>query len=167
MQPLRNEHEELWPRVEKILSVAQSLGRADSLILRRGLDEVLEFLDHDLIPHASAEDRVLYPAVQRAMGATQATATMSRDHVEVGRLLGDLREARKALPAGELPTALADELRRILFGLYALLKVHFAKEEEIYLPLLEENLTEEEAVTLFAEMEHAAEHTRGHQVETA
>jgi iron-sulfur cluster repair protein YtfE (RIC family) len=167
MQPLRNEHEELWPRVEKMRSIAESVGQAESVFLRRSLDEVLEFLDHDLIPHASAEDRALYPAVQRVMGATRATATMSRDHIEVARLLADLHEARDVVPAGELPTALAHELRRILYGLYALLKVHFAKEEEIYLPLLEEHLTEEEVVTLFTEMEGAAGEARGHREESA
>jgi iron-sulfur cluster repair protein YtfE (RIC family) len=167
MQPLRDEHEGLWPRVEKILAIARAVGQADSTTIRRGLDETLEFLDGDLVPHAYAEDRALYPAVQRIMGAPQATATMSRDHVEVTRFLGDLKEARKALPAGDLSIAEASELRRILYGLYALLKVHFAKEEEIYLPLLEGTLSEREAASLFTEMEHAAAQARGHQVDTA
>jgi hypothetical protein len=34
--------------------------------------------------------------------------------------------------------------------------VHFAKEEEIYLPLLEARLTGDEARELFTAMEHAA-----------
>jgi hypothetical protein len=47
-------------------------------------------------------------------------------------------------------------LRRILYGLYALVKVHFAKEEEIYLPLLETHLTGDEGRQLFESMERAA-----------
>ena len=40
--------------------------------------------------------------------------------------------------------------------LYALIKVHFAKEEEIYAPLLEARLTGDEARELFAAMDRAA-----------
>jgi hypothetical protein len=43
-----------------------------------------------------------------------------------------------------------------LYGLYALVKVHFAKEEEIYLPLLDARLTAEEARQMFAALESAA-----------
>jgi iron-sulfur cluster repair protein YtfE (RIC family) len=47
-------------------------------------------------------------------------------------------------------------LRRVLYSLYALLKLHFAKEEEIYLPLLDIKLTAEEAHSMFEKMEAAA-----------
>lgn len=47
-------------------------------------------------------------------------------------------------------------LRRILYGLYTLVKVHFAEEEEIYLPLLEDRLGEDEATTMFAAMTSSA-----------
>jgi len=36
-------------------------------------------------------------------------------------------------------------LRRVLYGLYAVVTVHFAKEEEVYLPILDARLTREEA----------------------
>jgi iron-sulfur cluster repair protein YtfE (RIC family) len=167
MQLLRDEHEQLWRRAESILTTARDVGPADSAVIRSGLDHALEFLDGHLIPHAFAEDRALYPAVQRIMGASQATATTSRDHEEVTRFLAELKEAQSALPAGYLSIANANELRRILYGLYALLKLHFAKEEEIYLPLLEEHMAEPEAAALFSEMEHATEQARSHQFDTA
>lgn len=47
-------------------------------------------------------------------------------------------------------------LQRVLYGLYALVKVHFAKEEEVYLPILEERLSPEEAREMFEAMERAA-----------
>ena len=52
------------------------------------------------------------------------------------------------------------ELRRVLYGLYALVKVHFAKEEEIYLPLLDARLTPEDAHRMFEEMEMAAQEAK-------
>ena len=44
----------------------------------------------------------------------------------------------------------------MLYGLYALVKVHFAKEEEVYLPILDQRLTPEAAQEMFEAMEHAA-----------
>jgi hypothetical protein len=44
-------------------------------------------------------------------------------------------------------------LRRILYGLYAIIKLHLAKEEEIYLPILELRLLDSAVNDLAAAME--------------
>jgi iron-sulfur cluster repair protein YtfE (RIC family) len=155
-QPLREEHQELLPHVEALNTVADLVGTAPVNQLRGKLDEVYEFLNGHLIPHAMAEDAALYPVVGAAMGAPLATATMSRDHVEVGRLVEELRAHRGRLGAGPADEATITGLRRALYGLYALVKVHFANEEEIYLPLLDERLTADDAARMFATMEQAA-----------
>jgi hemerythrin-like domain-containing protein len=94
--------------------------------------------------------------VQKAMGAPQATATMSRDHVEVGRLTEELGSLLAGLKPGKVSPGVSRALQRVLYGLYALVKVHFAKEEEIYLPLLDARLTQDEANEMFEAMETAA-----------
>jgi len=50
----------------------------------------------------------------------------------------------------------------VLYGLYALVKVHFAKEEEVYLSILDARLTPEEAHRMFEAMEEAARGAKGH-----
>jgi hypothetical protein len=72
------------------------------------------------------------------MGGDDPTAPMHRAHAEItrltrllGSLLGDLG------PDGPEPEDLAD-LRRVLCGLHAILRLHFAQEEEAYLSLLDE-----------------------------
>ena len=159
-QPLRDEHRELLPQIERLRAAADAVGEAPPGVLREQVDEAYEFLVHHLIPHAEAEDRALYPVVGRVMGAPQATATMSRDHVEVGRLTAGLAMLRTRLRIGDLPEADRKALRRVLYGLYALVQLHFAKEEEIYLPLLDARLTPEEARAMFAAMEGAAREAR-------
>lgn len=89
-QPLRDEHKELLPHVELLRTVADAIGAAPFASLRRSIDEAYAFLTHRLLPHAQAEERALYPVVGRLMGAPEATATMSRDHVEIGRLIEEL-----------------------------------------------------------------------------
>lgn len=155
-QPLRDEHKELWPHVEALRTVADSLDDAPYNTVCQGVDDIYSFLTGHLIPHAEAEEASLYPMVAEIMGAPQATATMSRDHVEVGRLIQELALLRSGIAGGTMNPAQARALRRILYGLYMLLKVHFAKEEEIYLPLLDAKLTPETARQLFDAMEASA-----------
>jgi iron-sulfur cluster repair protein YtfE (RIC family) len=152
-QPLRDEHEELIPYIEALRVVADSIGDVPLEAARHGVDEAYALLAHHLIPHAEAEERVLYPMVEKLMGASGATATMSRDHVEVGRLTAELAALRTQLAVGAADRAQVKALRRVLYGLYALVKVHFAKEEKIYLPLLDARLTPGAANEMFEAME--------------
>ncbi len=162
-QPLREEHRELVPHIQALREVADGVGVAPADAVRRGVDQACEFLSHHLIPHAEAEERVLYPVVQRLLGAPRATATMSRDHVEIGRLVAELTAVRTELGAGAIGEEPARALRRLLYGLHALVSVHFAKEEEVYLPLLDAGLTPEAAREMFAEMERAAGEAKARQ----
>ncbi len=159
-QPLRDEHKELVPHIETLRTVADSIGTAPEESVRRGVEEAYTFLTHHLIPHAQAEEKALYPVVGRLMGASEATATMSRDHVEVGRLTGELGSLQSQLVGTSVSEPQAKALRRVLYGLYALVKVHFAKEEEIYLPILDARLTPEEARQMFEAMEMAAKEAK-------
>ena len=155
-QPLREEHADLWPHVEALRTAADAVGVDSPDAVRAKAEMSYEFLRHHLIPHAEAEDAALYPVVQRVMGAPRATATMSRDHVEVGTLTGELAEAITRIGPGKLLPDVERELRRTLYGLYALVHVHFAKEEEIYLPLLDSALSPSQAKEMFTNMEAAA-----------
>lgn len=155
-QPLREEHKELLPEIEVLRQVADLIGTAPLLTLREQIDAAYDFLAHHLIPHAEAEEQALYPVVARVMGAPEATATMSRDHVEVRRLTDELGLLRLKIGSSALTAAQANDLRRVLYGLYTLVKVHFAKEEEVYLPILDLRLTPATAKELFENMEHAA-----------
>jgi iron-sulfur cluster repair protein YtfE (RIC family) len=150
-QPLRDEHKELIPHIEKILEVANSLPEASSEQIRDGVKDVYEFLAYHLVPHAQAEEAALYPVVQKVLGSPEATKTMSRDHVEVGRYVDELAELQLDISPRNFKA-----LQRVLYGVYALVKVHFAKEEEVYLPILEERLSLDEAREMFEAMENAA-----------
>ena len=161
-QPLRDEHKELIPHIEQIRQVADSIPEAPLEQIRAGVNEVYEFLAYHLIPYAQAEDAALYPAVQKVLGSPDATRTMSRDHVEVGRYIEELATLQLQQ---ELSPQNFKPLQRGLYGLYALVKVHFAKEEEVYLPILEERLSPDEAAEMFEAMESAANHAK-HAVHT-
>ena len=155
-QPLRDEHAELVPHIAALATAGDAVGRGDITELSTLIDASYEFLADELLPHAHAEEVALYPAVQRAVGAPEMTGTMERDHVEVRALTTELASLRGRLKGvAALDDDLANGLRRVLYGLHHVVKLHFAKEEEIYLPILEARLTESEARQMFDDL-HAA-----------
>lgn len=154
-EPLRDEHRELLPHIEMLRTTADLVGSAPAEHVRTNVDEAHEFLVDHLIPHAVAEDEALYPIVEEAMAAPGATDTMRRDHTEVVRLTEELARLRGQI-GGSIPPERELDLRRVLYGLYGIVKLHFAKEEEIYLPVLDSWLDSQRAVGLFERLEQAA-----------
>jgi len=151
-QCVRDEHSELVARIELLRTVADRVGSASTETLREGVGQAYTFLIHQLIPHAQAEEQVWYPAVGRLLRAVEATETMSRDHLEVIRLTEELEALRLHLFYASLSEPDEQALRRVLYGLYAIIGLHLAKEE-IYLPVLEARLTASEVERLVKEME--------------
>ena len=82
--------------------------------------------------------RELYPAMNRLLGGTDPTATMTRAHAEIAhqiRRLGHLLEDIGTAEPDEVDIA---ELRGLLYGLHAILRLHTAQEDESYLSFAEE-----------------------------
>ncbi|HEY7526135.1 MAG TPA: hemerythrin domain-containing protein [Candidatus Limnocylindria bacterium] len=154
--PIRAEHRELLPRIEELSHTATWITTAPPPVVHEKVNAAVEFLGDHLIPHALAEEETLYPAVEGCMGAPGATDTMARDHQEVMRLFEQLTTIRDEL--ADPPTeAQRDRMAALLHGLHAIVALHFAKEEEIYLPILDHGLSPEEATALFERMHQATE----------
>jgi iron-sulfur cluster repair protein YtfE (RIC family) len=128
-EDMRTEHQHLMASVESLREAGDAAGSETWESAEDKAEQALSMLKTELLPHAYLEDEHLYPLVARIMGSPQATRTMSRDHVEVARLT---RQLEWALQQSDTVS-----MRRLLYGLYHIVRLHFAKEEEIYLPLLE------------------------------
>ena len=136
----RTEHGGLMPAVERIREAADRLDRLppqEALVELRAVERAIR---EELLPHELEEDRMLYPEVAGMLGGQDPTATMSRGHLEIRHLARRLASLINELPetgpsASDLP-----DLRRVLYGLYAILKLHTAQEEEAYLTLFEEQV---------------------------
>lgn len=158
-EPLRIEHRALIPAIDALAANGDAVGvgpRAQQLVK---VNESYTFLTTHLIPHAVAEDKFLYPAVDRLIGGkdpgTRSTDTMRRDHAEVGMLTRQLGALADQMKAGTLTTAQEQDLRQTLYSLHGIVRLHFAKEEEVYLPLLDRELTAAQAQEIFEAMEKA------------
>ena len=134
---LYEEHRALAPQLVRVRDVADGLDVDGAAVDLGPAHELYAWLRDDLLPHETAEEEELYPVMARALGGSDPVGAMSRAHVEighlvrrVGRLLTDLVE-EESLPEDVV------ELRRVLYGLHAVLLLHFAQEEEGLFPLLD------------------------------
>jgi heavy metal translocating P-type ATPase len=125
---LRAEHDAVLPLIEQIRSSADRLSTrtADLAPVRTLLDR----LEAELLPHERADEELLVPLVDRALGGTDATAAMSRTHAEIEHQVSKLRRLLVGLDAETTQPEDVVELRRLLYGLYAVLRLHNSQEEE-------------------------------------
>ena len=131
------EHRELRPELDQLRVVADDLGARDPVDVLDEVRRVHRFLDEDLLPHEQAEDSALYPAVARALGGTDPTGAMSRGHVEIAHQVNRLGRLLDEISVDGPDEDDLIEMRRLLYGLHAILRLHFAQEDEGYLSLAE------------------------------
>lgn len=133
------EHDELRDQLTILRDTADLLATGDLAAAHAALRRVDRFLFDTLLPHEEAEDRELYPALATPLGNAEATATMSRMHAEIDRLARRLRtHLTRADAAGGITADQVDDLLACLYGLHALLRLHFVQEEENYFTLAAE-----------------------------
>jgi soluble P-type ATPase/iron-sulfur cluster repair protein YtfE (RIC family) len=131
----REEHLAIRTDIARLHDVADALDELDPAAALAQVRDVHRMLVDEVQPHEDAEEQVLYPALGRYLGGNDPMATMSRAHIEIthqirrlGQLLADVD------PAG-MDDVDVTEVRSLLYGLHAILKLHTAQEDESYLSL--------------------------------
>ncbi len=128
----RAEHREFGPELQRIRSAADRLGTMTPEETRTQLEAVRWFIVERLPQHETEEEAAVYPIVAKLMGGEDPMASMARAHIEIDHLARVFQTLLDELaPEGPDPDDLMD-LRRVLYGLHAILRLHFAQEEEAY-----------------------------------
>ena len=152
-QVAHEHHERLLHHVNRIPDVADQLLSAKADEARASLDEMSGFLTGTLLPHIDAAERTLYPELERMFQNRHSMAPMRREHTEVRRLVAELADLTAEVDATRLTLGRTLALRRVLFHLFSILKIHLA-EEEAYLRIVEHGVTADVADMLAAAMDH-------------
>ena len=134
---LKTEHEELRPILERVRSTADRLAILPARAVVAELADLNELLQKQLIPHENQDDAKVYPTVARLIGGDDPMAAMSRMHREIRHLCRLLQRMGSDLPQGGPDSKTLAEIQRVLHGLDAILRLHFAQENEIYHTLAE------------------------------
>jgi hypothetical protein len=101
---------------------------------------LLARLETELVPHERADEELLVPIVARALGGSGSTAALSRTHAEIAYQVGRLRRLFDDVRDPVEPEDIV-ELRRLLYGLYAICRLHNGREEEGAFALVPEHAT--------------------------
>ncbi len=145
--------EHMLSQIDRMPGVGDMVGSATPAELRARLDEVHVFLTEALIPHMEATETTLYPELERMFQNVHSMAPLRREHVEIRRSTAELARVRKHVGDERISVGDAIALRRVIFHLYALLKVHLA-EEQVYLDILDRREAPEMAEALASAMAH-------------
>jgi hemerythrin-like domain-containing protein len=152
-QVAHEHHERLLRHVDGMPATADLLLTADGDEIRRAIDELSSFLTGTLVPHVEAAEQTLYPVLERLFQNRHSMAPMRREHAEVRRLVGELARMCATLDPSRHTVGRTLALRRVMFQLYALLKIHLA-EEELYLRIADHGITTDVSEMLAAAMDH-------------
>ena len=151
-EPFRREHEELRSHIEHIRRAAREVARLGSVEREALIRRIVGFLRSTLVPHAKAEEQVLYPEWAKLVGFDGAAAPMVHDHEAIVARIERLEHA---------DVDDVDTLQELLYGLHALVGEHLRKEEDIQLPSFDA-APPELARDVLDRMAAVAGHAEGH-----
>ena len=130
-----DEHIALVPARRAVRVAADALAGGATAAADAAVRQAYSALVDYVLPHERAEEHQLYPALAGVLGGPEGTFTMSREHAEIERLVRrigrHLEQSGDAISADQV-----DDLRATLYGLDAVLSLHFAQEEEAYFTLV-------------------------------
>jgi heavy metal translocating P-type ATPase len=132
-------HRQMAPDLARLRQLADALDGLDPAEARRQLEAVRRFLVETIVPHELEEDRVVYPQLAAALESEDATAALHHTHVEIFHLVRLFARAVADLDPDGPSAEDWPDLRRLLYGLDAILRLHWAQEEEFYGSLAEED----------------------------
>ncbi len=129
---LKEEHRRLMPLIDRVGWLADRVDAMPAAVLRSEILQVNAALRDRILPHESKDDTALYPLLARMLGGDDPMAAMSSTHREIFRLSRVIERLADATPQDGEAVESRCELRRTLYALDAILKMHFAQKEEIY-----------------------------------
>ena len=134
-EELRLEHDRLIPQLDRLRDVADTLDTRAAVEGLRSLLEIESFLVDEILPHESKDETEIYPQMTEILPGEDPLAMMSRAHREIFHLVELFQRQIAELPVSGPEPADIRDLRRTLYGLHAILRLHFDQEEELYASL--------------------------------
>ncbi len=131
-ESLASEHRSLRPRVGELAALAARLDSLPGPEARTQLQHLRDMLENELLPHERNEQETAYPFISRILEDEDPTGPLIQTHHEIHRLARLFSRLVAQLPPDGPHAEDLRDLRRVLYGLHAILTLHFAQEEELY-----------------------------------
>jgi Hemerythrin HHE cation binding domain len=146
-------HERLMSHVDHLPAIGDMLLTAPVEEVRPRLDEVNELLNGLLLPHLAAAEANLYPELERLLQNRHSLAPLRQEHEAIRRRAAEVTSLIAAMEGRRPSVGQAVALRRVIYRIYALLKIHLV-EEEIHIRLIDRGVAPDAAEVIAAAMDH-------------
>lgn len=150
--PLRESRRPLYDGLRQVHVAAGAVDAAEQRVALAALAAALAYLQDELVPACRAEEATLFIAVEGALAAVYSTRVMKAQHASIGAMVADLAQVVGAARADGDVAAYRRYLLPLLYGLYALVRAHLEAEDDAYLSLLDEHLSESQVVMIVDNM---------------
>ncbi len=154
--PYREWRASLRSGLQSLAMAGATAGQGPEDAARAALAEAMRYVEETLLPASRAEEFTLFPAVDGVLGLTGSCAVLERQHEAMQQMAGDLRQVAAAAEKDGDTLAYARYLQPLLFGLYGLARAHLEAEDAVFLPLLDEHLSESQVNVLVENSERIA-----------
>jgi hypothetical protein len=134
------QHAQIEPHVDRLPELAEMIGRVTPEAFSASFQEECSFIVGRLVPHMEAIETTLYGRLEQLMDKRHSMAPMRREHEQLRTLFRSLCQYSELVAEGTMGPGDEIGLRRVLYRLFAILKVHLA-EEQLYLGVLDRNLS--------------------------
>ncbi len=129
---LKEEHARLLPVIDRLDALADRAEGMSTPAIREALASLNASLRDQILPHESTDDAALYPLLARLIGGADPMAAMSSTHREIYRLSRAIDRLASTITDQGDGSSFQHEVRRTLYALNTVLRLHFAQEEEIF-----------------------------------
>ncbi|OHB88428.1 MAG: hypothetical protein A3C38_02025 [Planctomycetes bacterium RIFCSPHIGHO2_02_FULL_50_42] len=140
--PIRDHHKALEEQVHGFFNNIENLQKF-SAEEKQQLQDLIKFLKEELLPHAEGEEKYLYKKVGQLMNNPLFTKTMELDHQHIKRYISELEAEIKDVYK-EAADVTIKKIQKAANKLQGLMMPHFQKENDVYLPILDEKLSAEQ-----------------------
>jgi soluble P-type ATPase len=98
---------------------------------RIAVRELAQRIRSEILPHEHTDESEVYPSVAARIGGDDPLAAMSRTHQEIFHLASKLDRLVETSDDSGFDDTEVSDARRFLYSLEAVLRLHFAQEEEL------------------------------------
>ena len=152
-QAAHEHHERILAHVDRMPEMADALLTAHADDAKSEIASLFAFFEGTLLPHIDAAERSVYPELERMFQNRHSMRPMRDEHDEIRRLVGEFGTLSADVREGRMSLGRSLALRRVMFQLYALLKIHLA-EEDAYLRIVERAGGSDSSEAIAAALEH-------------
>ncbi|MEE9201380.1 MAG: hemerythrin domain-containing protein [Candidatus Brocadiales bacterium] len=160
--PIRDHHKMLRKQIDDLFQYVDGIKKF-SAQERGRLDDLINFLKNDVLPHAEGEEKHLYKKVGELMNNPLFTKTMELDHQHIKQYISELETEINNVYKDSADSTVR-RIQTAASKLRGIMEPHFQKEDDVYLPILDEKLSAEQVyLEVIKPMHsHGGGHGQGH-----